>query len=198
MSAHTPVCGLILAGGQGRRMGGVDKGLQPLRGRPMVEWVIERLAPQVSRIVINANQNLDAYRRFGHTVVSDEVREDGGAGPLAGLHAGLGHCVEPLLVSVPCDSPFLPLDLVSRLRSALETHDKQLAVARTGTQVHPVFALMRREVREHLGEFLADGGRKIDAWYDSLDVVEVDFEDEAKAFSNINTREELRGHESSR
>ena len=193
--AHSPVCGLILAGGQGRRMGGVDKGLQALRGKPMVEWVIDRLAPQVTRIVINANQNVEAYRRYGWAVVSDEVREHGGAGPLAGLHAGLAHCVEPLLVTVPCDSPFLPPDLVSRLRESLDTHDKQLAVARTGTQVHPVFALMRREVREHLGAFLAAGGRKIDAWYESLDVVEVDFADEAEAFSNINTREELRTHE---
>lgn len=195
---HQDVCGLILAGGLGRRMGGVDKGLEPLRGRPMVEWVIERLLPQVGGIVINANQNHEAYARFGYPLVSDEVTESGGAGPLAGLHAGLGACTRPLLVSVPCDSPFLPLDLVERLRSALDSQAKQLAVARTGTQSHPVFALMKADVRAHLADFLHRGGRKIDAWYATLDVVEVIFDDQAGAFSNINTRDELREHEASR
>lgn len=182
------VSGIVLAGGQGRRMGGVDKGLQMLRGKPMVAWVLERLTPQVDEIVVNANQNLEAYARFGHRVVTDEV--GGFAGPLAGLHAGLAAARHPLVVTVPCDSPFLPLDLVARLRQALGEHD--LAVAKTGDQPHPVFSLVRRSVHAHLGEFLAGGGRKIDAWYASLGVVEVPFDDEAGAFRNINTREELK------
>jgi len=177
----------VLAGGQGRRMGGVDKGLQPLRGRPMAAWVLERLAPQVAEIVINANQNLEAYAAFGYRVVPDEV--GGFAGPLAGLHAGLAAVSHELAVTVPCDSPFLPQDLVARLRSALGSHD--LAVAKTGDQPHPVFSLVRRSVHAHLGAFLAGGGRKIDAWYATLKVVEVPFDDEADAFRNINTREEL-------
>ena len=168
-------------------MGGVDKGLQELRGRPMAAWVIERLAPQVAEIVINANQNLDAYAAFGHRVVPDQV--GGFAGPLAGLHAGLAAVSQELAVTVPCDSPFLPLDLVARLRAALGAHD--LAVAKTGEQPHPVFSLVRRSVHAHLGAFLAGGGRKIDAWYASLKVVEVPFDDEAAAFRNINTLEEL-------
>src|SRR3990170_926524 len=102
------VSGIVLAGGQGRRMGGVDKGLQLLRGKPMVAWVLERLAPQVGEIVINANQNREAYVRFGHRVVPDEV--GGFAGPLAGLHAGLAAVAHELAVTVPCDSPFLPAD----------------------------------------------------------------------------------------
>jgi len=183
-----PVSGIVLAGGQGRRMGGVDKGLVALHGRPMVAWVLERLAPQVDEIVINANQNLEAYGGFGRRVVPDEV--DGFAGPLAGLHAGLAAVSHPLAVIVPCDSPFLPLDLVARLRDALGGND--LAVAKTGDQPHPVFSLVRRSVRAHLAAFLAGGGRKIDAWYASLKVVEVPFDDEADAFRNINTREELR------
>ncbi|OGA03269.1 MAG: molybdenum cofactor guanylyltransferase MobA [Betaproteobacteria bacterium RIFCSPLOWO2_02_FULL_62_17] len=197
MSTKQGVCGLILAGGQGRRMGGVDKGLQALRGRPMVQWVLERLSPQVDEILINANQNLDAYGALGYPVIADTLQEtDGGfAGPLAGLHAGLEHCAHPLLASVPCDSPFLPADLIARLRSALETKGAQLAVARTGAQAHPVFALMRREVRAHLGEFLSRGGRRIDTWYATLAVADVAFDDEAGAFSNINTRAELRVHE---
>jgi molybdopterin-guanine dinucleotide biosynthesis protein A len=181
------VSGIVLAGGQGRRMGGVDKGLAPLRGRPMVAWVLERLAPQVAEIVINANQNLGTYAGLGHRVVPDAI--GGFAGPLAGLHAGLAVVAHELAVTVPCDSPFLPRDLVARLRAALGAHD--LAVARTGDQPHPVFSLVRRSVHDHLGAFLAAGGRKIDAWYASLKVVEVPFDDEADAFRNINTRDEL-------
>lgn len=185
------VTGVVLAGGQGRRMGGVDKGLQPLSGRPMIEHVIARLAPQVDEIVINANQNLEAYAQFGHAVVPDVT--GGFAGPLAGLQAGLQAAKHPLVVTAPCDSPFLPQDLVLRLRAALAGND--LAVAKTGRQAHPVFALVRRELLDHLTAYLAGGGRKIDAWYASLAVVEVPFDDEAEAFSNINTREELRAHE---
>jgi molybdopterin-guanine dinucleotide biosynthesis protein A len=183
----TGVSGIVLAGGQGRRMGGVDKGLQLLRGKAMIEWVLERLAPQVAEIVLNANQNLDIYGKYGHRVVPDEIT--GFAGPLAGLHAGLKAAANPLVVTVPCDSPFLPSDLVSRLQKFMgENH---LAVAKTGEQAHPVFALMKREVRESLEAFLAAGGRKIDAWYAALKVVEVSFDDEAQAFRNINTIEEL-------
>jgi len=181
------VTGIVLAGGQGRRMGGVDKGLQPLRGRPMIGAVLERLAPQVAEILINANQNLEAYARFGHRVVPDAI--GGFAGPLAGLHAGLAAARHGLAVTVPCDSPFLPADLVARLRGALDRND--LAVAKTGEQPHPVFSLVRVSVLDHLSNFLASGGRKIDAWYSSLDVVEVSFDDEADAFRNFNTREEL-------
>lgn len=186
------ITGIVLAGGQGRRMGGVDKGLQLLNGRPMIAHVIERLAPQVEDIVINANQNREAYAAFGHPVVPDAI--EGYAGPLAGLHAGLQAATQALVVTVPCDSPFLPADLVARLASALGDND--LAVAKTGAQAHPVFALVRRTLLAHLAAYLAGGGRKIDAWYASLNVVEVAFDDEADAFSNINTREELREHES--
>lgn len=182
------VTGIVLAGGRGSRMGGVDKGLQPLRGKPMVAWVLERLAPQVDEIVLNANQNLDAYAGFGHGVVPDSL--GGFAGPLAGLHAGLQAAAHPLAVTVPCDSPFLPLDLVVRLRDSLADND--LAVAKTGDQPHPVFALVRRSVLPHLERFLAGGGRKIDAWYATLAVVEVSFDDQPDAFRNINTLEELK------
>jgi molybdopterin-guanine dinucleotide biosynthesis protein A len=178
---------LVLAGGQGRRMGGVDKGLQPLRGKPMAQWALERLAPQVDELLINCNQNLEAYARFGRRLVPDEI--GGFAGPLAVLHAGLKAAAHPLVVTVPCDSPYLPLDLVSRLCVAIP--DKDLAVAKTGDQPHPVFSLVRKDVLQSLEAFLAGGGRKIDAWYASLRTIEVSFDDEADAFRNINTREEL-------
>jgi molybdopterin-guanine dinucleotide biosynthesis protein A len=170
-------------------MGGVDKGLQLLHGRPMVDWVRERLAPQVDELLINANQNLDTYAKFGVPVIEDRI--DGYAGPLAGLQRGLEAAAHPYVVTVPCDSPFLPRDLVQRLLVGLTAAQAQLAVARTGTQPHPVFCLCERALGPHLTAFLDGGGRKIDTWYASLEVAEVQFDDEAEAFSNINTPEEL-------
>ena len=170
-------------------MGGVDKGLVLLDGRPMVAHVLARLVPQVGEVLVNANQNLDRYRALGHPVVLDEV--GGFAGPLAGLHAGLTRATNAFAVTVPCDSPFLPDDLVARLAEALLREGAQLAVAKTFDQPHPVFALVRRDTSPDLAAFLARGGRKIDAWYAGLDVVEVSFDDEADAFRNINTAAEL-------
>jgi molybdenum cofactor guanylyltransferase len=181
------VSGIVLAGGQGRRMGGVDKGLQLLRGKPMAQWATERLAPQVDEVLINCNQNLEAYARFGYRLVPDEI--GGYAGPLAGLHAGLKAASQPFAVTVPCDSPFLPLDLVRRLKDHIGPN--QLAVAKTGAQPHPVFSLVRKDVLESLERFLAGGGRKVDAWYAGMRAVEVSFDDQPEAFLNINTPEEL-------
>ncbi len=187
--ANAGVTGVVLAGGQGRRMGSVDKGLVVLDGKPMVRHVLERFAPQVDEVLINANQHRDTYEAFGHRVIADAI--GGFAGPLAGLHVALGHAAHALIATVPCDSPFLPADLVSRLRTALERDNAQLAVARTFEQPHPVFALVRKDVLPHLSSFLEAGGRKIDAWYATLATTEVAFDDEADAFRNINTAEEL-------
>jgi molybdopterin-guanine dinucleotide biosynthesis protein A len=187
------VTGLILAGGKGSRMGGVDKGLQAFRGKRLVDHVYERLAPQVGGIIINANQNHEEYRSFGVRVVSDAI--GGFAGPLAGFQSGLSVSKRPFLASVPCDSPFLPEDLVARLYARIDETGAELAVARTGDQPHPVFSLMRRGVLDHLTDFLKGGGRKIDAWYATLNVVEVLFDDKAEAFSNINTLDELASYE---
>jgi molybdenum cofactor guanylyltransferase len=174
-------------------MGGVDKGLQVLRGKPMVAWALERFAPQVDEVLINANQNLETYRRFGRRVIPDEIGSF--AGPLAGLHRGLSEARHELVATVPCDSPFLPHDLIVRLRGALDSSGFDIAVAKTGDQPHPVFCLCRRSVLPGLGDFLTGGGRKIDAWYAKLKVVEVAFDDQPDAFSNINTEEELRALE---
>lgn len=183
------ITGVVLAGGLGRRMGGIDKGLQELRGRPMVDWVIERLAPQVDELLINANQNTERYADFGHPVVADRIPDF--AGPLAGLHAALSAATHPLVATAPCDSPFLPSDLVFRLQQALTAGQAELAVARTFDQPHPVFCLCRRELLPHLTAYLASGERKFERWYSTLKVVEVPFDDVAAAFENINTREEL-------
>jgi molybdopterin-guanine dinucleotide biosynthesis protein A len=170
-------------------MGGVDKGWVELEGRPMIAHVLDRFAPQVADVLINANQNLDRYAGFGLPVVPDAV--GGFAGPLAGLHAGMTRATRPHVVTVPCDSPFLPHDLVARLARGLEAARAQLAVAKTFDQPHPVFCLVRRDVLPHLAAFLETGGRKIDAWYATLSIVEVAFDDESDAFRNINTTDEL-------
>ena len=189
MTQAADITGVVLAGGQGRRMGSVDKGLVLLHGRPMVQHVLERLAPQVGEILINANQHVAEYAALGHRVIPDAI--GGFAGPLAGLHVALTHAAHPTVATVPCDSPFLPADLVSRLRAALDADDAELAVARTFDQPHPVFALVRKRVLPHLARFLEGGGRKIDAWYATLAIIEVAFDDEADAFRNINTLDEL-------
>ena len=194
MSDSKPaITGVVLAGGLGRRMGGVDKGLRALHGRPMVAAVIERFAPQVGELLINANQNIEVYAQFGYRVIPDVI--GGFAGPLAGLHAALSAASHPLVATVPCDSPFLPTDVVARLHEAMSANDAQLTVAKTGEQAHPVFCLCRRDVLPHLEQFLAGGGRKIDLWYATLRVVEVNFDDVAEAFSNINSPQELAAFE---
>ena len=183
------VTGIVLAGGQGRRMGNVDKGFVELAGRPLVAHVIARLAPQVATIVVNANRNAERYAEFGYPVVADSV--GGYAGPLAGLHAGLAAAKTEFVVTSPCDSPFLPDDLVARLAAAFDARPIDIAVARTFDQPHPVFALARRSLLPHLARFLEGGGRKIDAWYATLPMSEVGFDDEVDAFRNINTPADL-------
>ena len=177
-------------------MGSVDKGLKALRGKPMVAWVIERFAPQVNEVLINANQNLPTYAGFGYRVIPDEI--GGFAGPLAGLHRGLSEAKHDLVATAPCDSPFLPHDLIGRLHAALEAGGADLTVAKTGDQPHPVFCLCRRSVLPGLTDFLAGGGRKIDTWYSRLKIIEVLFNDNPDAFSNINTEDELRSFERGR
>lgn len=190
------ITGLILAGGRGSRMGHVDKGLQNFRGAPMVLHVIMRLSPQVGTMIINANQNLSPYESFGLPVWPDQLT--GFEGPLAGLQTGLVHCETDFLVTSPCDSPFLPDDLVARLGESLHAQDAEIAVAFTGEgetlQRHPVFMLMRTAVLPHLTQYLQEGGRKIEKWYRSLRFVEVHFENE-DAFRNINTVDDLRRFE---
>ena len=187
------ITGLILAGGQGRRMGGVDKGLTLLRGRPMIAWVLERLAPQVDAVLINANQNLEQYRSFGCPVLSDEI--DDFAGPLAGLQVGMKAAHTRFVLTAPCDSPFLPGDLAARLSGALQVQNADVAMVTTGKWNQPVFALVRTSLLPHLTAFLDQGGRKIDAWYATTKVVGVQFDDEEAAFYNINTRDELNAFE---
>ena len=186
------ISAVLLAGGQGSRMGGIDKGLVELAGRPMAAHALARLAPQVDELLINANQNRERWRTFGYPVFSDDFGGAGGfCGPLAGLQAALMRARHPLVLSVPCDSPFLPTDLVARLAHALHASAAQLAVATTAGRAHPVFCLCRRELAPQLADFLAAGGRKVGAWHSTLQVVAVPFDDNPAAFRNINTAAEL-------
>ena len=187
------ITGLILAGGRGSRMGGVDKGLQNHHGVPLAMHALMRLSPQVGEILINANRNLGAYESMGVPVWPDTLSDY--AGPLAGFLTGLERCETPYLVTVPCDSPLFPTDLVARLAQALEAADAEIAMAATledGTlQVQPVFCLMKSEVLESLVRFTQSGQRKIDKWTATLRCVEVPFDD-AQAFANANTPDELK------
>ncbi len=183
------VTGLVLAGGRGSRMGSVEKGLEPFLGRPLVERVVERFAPQVGRVVISANDRLADYERLGHPVVADAGGGASREGPLSGIAAALVTCDTEFLACVPCDAPFLPLDLVARLAGGLDGH-AELAVATTASGLHPVFCLMRARVAPALGRFIADGGRSVQRWVAAMDGAVVAFDDEA-AFRNLNTREEL-------
>jgi len=186
------ITGLVLAGGRGSRMGGVDKGLQNHRGMALALHALLRLQPQVGTVMINANRNLGAYEAMGVPVWPDAMPDY--PGPLAGLLTGLEHCETPLLVSVPCDTPNFPTDLVARLSAALVQADAEIAMAAApedGTlRTQPVFCLLRAMLLESLVQYLHGGDRKIDRWTAQHHCVQVVFDD-PQAFFNANTLEEL-------
>lgn len=170
-------------------MGEIDKGWLELDGRPLVERVLERFAPQVGQVLISANRNCERYAALGHEVVRDLI--PGFGGPLAGLHAAFAHARYDLVATVPCDSPWLPLDLVERLRSALEHADVQAAVARSGGRLHPVFMLCRKSLAGRLETYLASGERRAEAWCTTVQCAQADFDDQPEAFRNINAPADL-------
>ena len=189
---HEQITGLVLAGGRGSRMGGVDKGLQNHKGVPLALHALLRLQPQVGEVMINANRNLGAYESMGVPVWPD-VQSDY-PGPLAGVLVGLERCETAYLVTVPCDTPNFPLDLVERLAHALEAEGAEIAMAATreGSELmaQPVFCLLKAELLESLVKYLSDGQRKIDRWTAQHRVATVVFDD-AAAFDNANTPQDL-------
>jgi len=188
-TAAAGVTGCILAGGRGSRLGGLDKGLVELGGHVLIAHVAARLAPQVERVLISANRNVARYRDYAEQVVADD--DSGFAGPLAGMAAALACCSTPTAIFVPCDSPFLRLDLVARLRAARDAAAGAIAVARTGTRTQPVFALISTALLADLRTYLDAGGRKIDAWYARHPLAYADFAADDAAFMNVNTEEDL-------
>jgi molybdenum cofactor guanylyltransferase len=186
------ITGLVLAGGRGSRMGGVDKGLQNHRGLPLALHALLRLQPQVGALMVNANRNLGAYEAFGAPVWPDPMGDF--QGPLVGFLAGLQHAETAWLATVPCDTPDFPPDLVARLAAAAAADDAELAYAVTvedgREQPQPVFCLLQASLHDSLAHFLDGGGRKIDAWFAQHRAVAVRFDDPS-AFFNANTADEL-------
>lgn len=202
------VCAVVLAGGLGSRMGGVDKGLQVLRGKALAHHAIDRLVQQTAGspglIAVNANRNASTYAAWGFPVWQDDI--EGFAGPLAGFATALAHCASPefpYLLTVPCDSPVFPLDLLERLGQSLASHNADIAVAsapesnqrgESQLRTQPVFCLMRTALAPSLHHFLSQGGRKVDAWTGQHQTVEVAFNlphDDPQAFFNANTLAQL-------
>lgn len=197
MIAAGDITGLILAGGRAQRMGGIDKGLIPFLGQPLIASAIGRLQNQVGSIVINANRNITKYATYGYPVILDETPDF--SGPLAGFSAGLKACNTPYMLTSPCDSPLLPLDLASQLANEMERADLQLVYASSQEAngkvwSQPVFCLMRTDLLESLERFLQKGDLKIDRWFNELRSGTVIFND-ANAFANVNTPEELQNLE---
>jgi molybdopterin-guanine dinucleotide biosynthesis protein A len=199
------ITGLILAGGRGSRMGGVDKGLQNFNGIPLALHTLMRLGPQVENVMVNANRNLAAYESFGASVWPDASADF--AGPLSGFLVGLERAETPYVLTVPCDTPRLPLDLVERLAQALVREGADIAMAAAlevddsghiQIRTQPVFCLMKIELSESLVKFTNAGGRKIDAWTAQHNTVVVPFDapnDDPMAFANVNTLNELQALE---
>lgn len=179
---------VILAGGMARRMGGEDKGLVTLNDRPLIEHVLTRITPQADAILINANRNTERYSTYGYPVISDSLSNY--QGPLAGFLAAMQSVKSDFIVTIPCDGPCLPADLVSRLYAAQQTAAAEIAVAHDGHRMQPVYALISTRLESSLNQFLASGERKIDKWYAQHNTVTVDFSDAPETFLNINTPEE--------
>ena len=179
------VTAVILAGGRGRRMGGLDKGLVNLEKRPLIAHVLNAIAPQAGSVLINANRNAEKYREFGYRIVSDTL--DDYQGPLAGFVSAMAVASTPYIVTLPCDGPLVPTDYVQRMINALEMSENEIAVAHDGDRIQPVYALLPVGLMSDLEAFLAEGDRKIDLWYSRHHVALADFSDCPEAFRNINT-----------
>jgi molybdenum cofactor guanylyltransferase len=179
------ITAVILAGGKARRMGGEDKGLIELHGRPLLDYIIAGLRPQAGNLIVNANRNLDRYREFGYPVVADMMGDF--FGPLVGMATGMQAADTALILAVPCDSPFVPAKLCETLRHEMSKVDADISVAHDGIRMQPVFALLRCELLPGLLSYLEEGGRKIDTWYAQHHLALADFSASPDVFLNLNT-----------
>lgn len=183
------ITGVILAGGLARRMGRIDKGLISVNGRPLIEYVIEALIPQVNNLIINANRNREVYESYGYPVIADRYADF--QGPLAGMSSCMSVAETDYILTVPCDSPFIPPDLVQRFYHRLKQGHADICVASNGRRIQPVFALIKIKLQNQLLDYLERGERRIDKWYTEQNTVKVDFSDAKQTFVNINTPEKL-------
>ncbi|MFV1972787.1 MAG: molybdenum cofactor guanylyltransferase MobA [Thiohalobacterales bacterium] len=187
------ISAVILAGGRARRMGGTDKGLIELQGRPLLDYIIDALQPQVGEILVNANRNLERYRAFGYPVIEDLL--DDYCGPLVGMATGMQATDRPWLLTIPCDSPLVPAHLAATLYQSLVEEQAELSVAHDGERMQPVFALLDCRLLPDLLVYLNDGGRKIDSWYARHRTALADFSATPEMFLNLNTPEDRTGLE---
>lgn len=183
------VTGVILAGGEARRMNGQDKGLIQIADKPMIEYILEAISGQVGTIIINANRNQDVYQQYGYPVVSDEF--SGFNGPLAGMASSMRKINTELMVTMPCDSPYIPGDLVSRLYQQLYKESADISVAHDGERIQPVFSLMKCNLLGSLLDYLNSGERKIDRWFKQHEMIITDFSNKPQTFINLNTPEDI-------
>lgn len=186
---RSDLTGVVLAGGRATRMGGQDKGLLPLQGKPMVAHAVQRLTPQVDTLLINANRNIDQYQQYAAQVVRDDLA--GFQGPLAGMLAAIAVARSDYILTVPCDSPLLAADYAARMLRELRQHKVDICVASDGERLQPVFALIATALQNDLHAFLSAGERKIDRWFARHRMVQADFSDTPAMFRNINTPQEL-------
>lgn len=188
MTIYSTVTAVILAGGRGQRMGGEDKGLIELSGRPLVKHVIDAIQPQVGAILINANRNQERYAAFGYPVIADSLLNY--QGPLAGFITAMQAIETEDMLTLPCDGPLLPGDLVERLYQARRAAGAEIAVAHDGNRLQPVFALIPKRLVDSLQGYLDGGDRKIDLWYEQHKIAHADFSDIPRTFINVNTLQE--------
>lgn len=189
LHTYNDVAAVILAGGRGRRVGGGDKGLIELNGKPLIAHVIDNIAPQVESLVISANRNIDQYKSFSYPVITD--RQEGFCGPLAGIDAAFAATDKPYLLCVPCDTPLLPTDLLSLLYSALQASDRPMAIATDAQRQHPVINLMKRSVHEGIRNRLEHGDLKLMKWVEETGYASVDFSEQPQSLSNLNSPEDI-------
>ena len=190
LHTYKDVAAVILAGGMGRRVGGDDKGLIELNGKPLIAHVIDVIAPQVESLVISANRNIDQYKSFSYPVITD--RQEGFCGPLAGIDAAFAATDKPYLLCVPCDTPLLPTDLLSTLYTALQASEQPMAIATDAQRQHPVINLMKRSVHESVRSRLEQGDLKLMKWIEATGYASVDFSEQPQSLSNLNSPEDIR------
>jgi molybdenum cofactor guanylyltransferase len=184
------ITAVILAGGQGNRLGGQDKGLVTYKNKRFIEYILATIEPQVNTILISANRNITIYRSYGYPVIKDNLKDY--QGPLAGLSATMAIAKTDYIITMPCDGPLLSYDLVSRLMLSLQQHPLRIAVAHDGQRLQPIYALIPVKLLKSLNTFLASGERKTALWYAKHDYICCDFSDIANTFTNINTEQQRR------
>jgi len=183
------ITGVILAGGKARRMGGADKGLILLNGKPLIEHVIGAFKPQVSRLLINANRNHEKYDKYGLDIIKDEMGSY--YGPLAGMASALHKTNTPYLITVPCDTPFISNNLALTLTTTILKEEAEISVAHNGERLQPVFCMMRKTMMPSINDYLQKGGRKIDEWFEQHSLAIADLSGNPECFENVNTKEDI-------